>query len=190
VNVRVIELPPDLAWCHCGADGLPSLATVQAAAYPIHFRAGPYHSVVGGVYRHTQHTGKAHVGALVGKLGVELRPRLPAITRAKHRARTSSGEQRVGLHRIKRHGPDGLAAEGRVDGLEGDAAVIAAVDTVVSTSKDYLRILRMGSEGEHLCFIPHAPAPAPALTTIVGKPDARANCTYHGRIALSHNMSS
>src|SRR4029450_2358756 len=132
----------------------------------------------------------AHIGAFVGKLGIELRPRLPAITRAKDGAWARSGENGIGLHRIKRHRPDGLAAEGRGNGLESDTAVIAAVDTVVRASEDHLGVLRVGREGEHLRFVPHAPAPGPALATVVGKPDARANCAYHGRIALSHNTSS
>src|SRR5205823_15009376 len=86
VDVRIIELSPDLARRHCSAGGLPGLTTVQTAAHAIHFRAGPHDSVVSGVYCHAQHAGKAHVGALVGKLSFELLPRLPAITRAKDRA--------------------------------------------------------------------------------------------------------
>src|SRR5262249_19045185 len=150
-----------LARRHCSADGLPGLATVQAAAHSVHFRAGPYHAVVGGVYCHAQHTGEAHVGALVGKLGIELRPRLPAVTRAKDGAWAGSGEQRSGLYWIKRHGPDGLAAEGRGNGLEGGPTVIAAVDTVVRACEDHLGVLRMGREGEYLRLVPHAPAPGP-----------------------------
>src|SRR5205823_7247862 len=140
--------------------------------------------------RHAQHPREAHVGALVGKLGIELRPRLPAITRAKDGAWARPGEQRIGLHRIERYRPDSLAAQGRGDGLEGDPTIIAAVDTVVRASKDHLRVLRLGGEGEYLRLVPHAPAPGPALATVVGKPDASANCTYHGCIALSHNTSS
>src|SRR5262249_39775 len=96
----------------------------------------------------------------------------------------------IRLHRIKRHGPDGFAAQGRGNGLEGDATVITAVDTVVRASKDHLRVLRMGGESEYLRFVPHAPAPGPALATVVGNPHPRANGAYHGRIALSHNTSS
>src|SRR5262249_150955 len=66
----------------------------------------------------------------------------------------------------------------------------AAVDTVVRACKDHFGVLRMGREGEYLRLVPHAPAPGPALATVVGKPDASANCAYHGRIALSHNTSS
>src|SRR5215831_1664132 len=190
MNIWVVELPPDLPGRHRSANGLPGLAAVQAAAHPVHFRAGPYHPVVGGVYRHAQHPGEAHIGALVGKLGVELRPRPPAVTRAKDGAWARSGENGIGLHRIERHGPDGLAAEGRGNGLEGGPTVIAAVDTVVRACKDHFGVLRMGREGEYLRLVPHAPAPGPALATVVGKPDASANCAYHGRIALSHNTSS
>src|SRR5438067_3490118 len=39
VDVRVIELPPDLARRHCSTSGLPGLTTVQAAAHAVHFRA-------------------------------------------------------------------------------------------------------------------------------------------------------
>src|SRR5262249_31224020 len=156
----------------------------------VHFRAGPHDPVVSGIYCHAQHTGKAHVGALIGKLGLELRPRLPPITRAKDGARARPGKDRVRLHRVKRHRPDSLTAEGRGDGLEGDATISAAIDPVVGAREDYLGVLRVGREGEYLGLVPHAPAPGPALAAIVGNPDARAHRAYHGPIARCHTTSS
>src|SRR5262249_23038362 len=151
-------LLPDLTRRHCSAGGFPGLATVQTAPYTVHFRTSPHYPVVGGVYRHSQNPGEAHVGALVGELSLELLPRLPTITRAKDGARARPGKERVRLHRVKRHRPDGLTAEGRGDGLESDTTIIAVVDAVVCARKNHVGVLRVGSEGKHLGLVPHAPA--------------------------------
>src|SRR5215471_7721528 len=146
VDVRIIELFHDFARRHCSAGGFPGLATVQTAAYAVHFRTGPHRPVVVRVYRHRKLLWEAYVGALVGKLGLEVLPRLPTIARAKDRAWACPCEDGIGLHRVKRHRPDGLAAEGRGDGLESNPTIIAAVDAVVRTREDHIGVLWVGGE--------------------------------------------
>src|SRR5262249_41430728 len=159
--------------CHCSTGGFPGLATVQTTAYAVHFRTGPHHPVVGGVYRHRQHSGEAYVGALVGKLRLEVLPRLPAIARAKDRARARPGEHAIGLHRVKRHRPDGLAAEGRGNRLESNPTIIAAVDAIMRTRDDLPRVLRLICEPTLRRLVPQALARAQAFALVERNPDAR-----------------
>ena len=86
---------------------------------------------------------------------------LPAIPRAKDRPRSAAGKHGTGIGGINSNRPDSICVHGGLDMLEAAAAVVAAIDPVIGTSKDHPWVLRIRGQGENLRLIPHAFGSAP-----------------------------
>src|SRR5690242_6083873 len=113
---------------NAGADALPAVAAIDAAADSVHLDPGPDDAVIARIDAERRDPRDTDIRAFLGHLSRQLLPATPAVFGAEQRRWAGSGEDRIGLDGIDRDLPDMQFVHRRCEAIECLSAVAAPIN--------------------------------------------------------------